>query len=296
MDHNSDDVNFRAPFLGLIAGTFLLGLTMVKAWQYFLHYPGDSRKKKVTVCAVCLLDFLHFGFSVTMTYSSLTSSKKCADPKVLWSWKAMVIAKALLTILVQGFYLQIVWVLAGSIVMRTIYRAFSISVLTYAIGLVVAFCTYLREVSRISSFPKSFEIFIYIGFVSTAIIDCCIAILMSVVLFQNGAGTTKRGKKIITCLVIFFGGTGALTAIFAVTSMSLYTASKSSLLYLATELWVSRIYAISILTLFNSKSYFKKALEGTVEISIPSALVFPNRTQEDDGRQTSLSHTPASGC
>ncbi|KAF4610604.1 hypothetical protein D9613_006482 [Agrocybe pediades] len=283
MDHNSDDVNFRAPFLGLIAGTFLLGVTMLKAWQYFLHYPGDSRKKKVTVCAVCLLDFLHFGFSVTMIYSSLTSSKKCADPKVLWSWKAMVIAKALLTILVQGFYLQIVWVLAGSIVMRTIYRAFSISVLTYAIGLVVAFCAYLREVSRISSFPKSFE---------------------------NGAGTTKRGKKIITCLVIFFGGTGALTAIFAVTSMSLYTASKSSLLYLATELWVSRIYAISILTLyvftftglpgnkriicrFNSKSYFKKALEGTVEISIPSALVFPNRTQEDNVRQTSHSQTPA---
>ncbi|KAF9554331.1 hypothetical protein CPC08DRAFT_766789 [Agrocybe pediades] len=272
MDLDSS-VNLRAPFLGFAAGAVLLGVTILQAWQYYINYWHDSKSRKIIIGLVCLLDGLHFAFSSTMMYSTFTSTQKYADPNVVWSLKALATVKVLLMVLVQGYYLHLIWVLAGSLVMK-MELSFSVFAFAYALGIAATFLTFLERISNVSDFPISFERMIYIGFGSSAMIDCGISIIMSLILFKNSTSISKRSNGVVTYMVVFFAATGVLTALAAIATVGLYTANRSSVLYLGIEFSVSRLYANSILALFNAKSSFKKRLEGSGDFYIPSALVF----------------------
>ncbi|KAF4610607.1 hypothetical protein D9613_006481 [Agrocybe pediades] len=309
MDLDSS-VNLRAPFLGFAAGAVLLGVTILQAWQYYINYWHDSKSRKIifgTSCAHVLSLLLPshqymipesdtddvfmrasqparrltfcvlFDDDVLDIYEYTEEFEVGYDVGRAFMWsillKALATVKVLLMVLVQGYYLHLIWVLAGSLVMK-IELSFSVFAFAYALGIAATFLTFLERISNVSDFPISFERMIYIGFGSSAMIDCGISIIMSLILFKNSTSISKRSNGVVTYMVVFFAATGVLTALAAIATVGLYTANRSSVLYLGIEFSVSRLYANSILALFNAKSSFKKRLEGSGDFYIPSALVF----------------------
>ncbi|KAF8970834.1 hypothetical protein BDZ97DRAFT_1788953 [Flammula alnicola] len=187
-------------------------------------------------------------------------------------------------VLVQSFYLRLIWVLAGNIMLnQTISRVIkSLSLLTflYAIGVAIAFLSYV-----LFSFSVSFEKMLYVAFGSTAVIDCGVAAVMSLVLVQTRSQASHTSTNVINYLVTFFVATGFLTAVAAVLTIVLYIVRPSTVLYLTVEFSVPKLYANSILAMFNAKSRMQKHMNTTEELKVPSVLFFGDAPagNEEDG-------------
>ncbi|KDR71922.1 hypothetical protein GALMADRAFT_229418 [Galerina marginata CBS 339.88] len=280
MDMDAID-NLRVPFLGFLAGSVLFGVTLLQAYQYFWNYGQDSKGRKVTVSR--LLDCLHFAFSSVLMYGSLTSAARYTNETVIWCAPAMAVAKTLLLIFVQSYYLYLIWILAENILIKRglsrAIKSFSIITFLYAIGALLGFSVspFLGQVVNIFSFSLSFEKMLYVAFGSTAAIDCGIAAVISVVLYNSSSASASfkgRGGGIVHDLILFFIGTGVLTAISAIITITLYASNPSSVLYLALEFSVPRIYANSLLALFNAKTRLKEKMDPSVDLRVSSFLIF----------------------
>ncbi|KAF8152598.1 hypothetical protein B0H34DRAFT_122446 [Crassisporium funariophilum] len=262
-----------AAFLGFTAGSILFGITILQAFQYFTTYVGDSRSRKQFVALICFLDTLHSSISTYMMYTMLVNPT--GDPTsgfaVVWSFKAVGTIQTVVVILVQSFYLYQIWRLTGNfIINRNFSRFVKVSVWTvfcYAIAMGAVFLVHLEKVKTILSFGGGFQNIIYLGLGSTAFVDCGIAIIMSSTLYMSGT-KTKRSEDIIKTLILYFVGTGVLTAIAAIIALILYTVRPNTLLYLSVEFSIIRLYANSILALLREK------MNATVELRMPSALLF----------------------
>jgi len=149
-----------------------------------------------------------------------------------------------------------------------------LTVLLYALSVAAVFLVHLEKVTTILSFSGNFQNIIYLGLGSTASIDCGIAAIMSAVLHHSSRMTSKRSIELIKSLVVYFVGTGFLTAIAAVLAMSLYIARPNTLLYLSIEFSIIRLYVNAILALFNSKSRLQKKMDDSVELRISSMVLF----------------------
>ncbi|KAF8964386.1 hypothetical protein BDZ97DRAFT_904463 [Flammula alnicola] len=113
----------------------------------------------------------------------------------------------------------------------------------------------------------------FIGFGSTALIDCAIAATMSFLLFKTSSGNSKKSRSVVRFLVMFFIGTGLLTAMAAIATIA-YVSRPSTVLYLGIEFSVPRLYANSILAMFNSKERLLKKMQATTELQLSSKLLF----------------------
>ncbi|KAF5319588.1 hypothetical protein D9619_008375 [Psilocybe cf. subviscida] len=83
-----------------------------------------------------------------------------------------------------------------------------------------------------------------------------------------------KSRGVVRFLVLFFIGTGVLTAITATSTIIVYLTKPSSVLYLAIEFSRPRLFANSILAMFNSKARLRKRMQATSELKIPSILLF----------------------
>ncbi|KDR71921.1 hypothetical protein GALMADRAFT_143678 [Galerina marginata CBS 339.88] len=279
--------NIRAPLFGFVIKSVLFGMTILQAYQYFMNYVNDSRTRKLTIVAVCSLECIHFAFSSKMMYSSLLPSSKDASTNIVWCMKVLTTVKTMLMLLVQSFYLYLVWILADNMTLkRELVRLLrSISVLTFffTVGVGVAFLAYLEQTGNIFNFSMAFEHVIYISVGSAAAVDCVISAIMSFVLFNAASRTGgKRSGNVVNDLVLFFVGTGMLNAISKILIIALYASNPSSVLYLAVQFSIPSLYANSILALFNAKSRLKEKMDASVELRVSSALFFGDALEAED--------------
>jgi len=223
---------------------------------------------------------LHFVFSTALIYSSLTSSPRFNNGGLVWILKAMLSFKAALLVLVHSFYLRLIWVLAkGSFMnpkMSHIIKFFSIITFSYILLVVAAFLAYLEQIDNFSNFSVSFERMFTFACASTCGIDFCIVTMVSFILWSSRSSKVRRRQKVdvVNYLITFFVGTGLLTSITAVLGPVLYASSPSSTIYLAIDFVLPNLYANSILALFNSKSRLKGKMDASVDLHMPSALIF----------------------
>ncbi|KAF8803282.1 hypothetical protein BYT27DRAFT_7195886 [Phlegmacium glaucopus] len=283
-----NEKDLGAAFFGFVAGTVLFGITISQAFQYFMKYASDRKYRKQFVMYICFLDALHFALSTYMMYCLLVipTENEISGTRVVWSFKAVGTIQTVVVISVQYFYLYQIWTLSGiQTIHRNIGRFVRVSVLTvllYALGMGIVFLSHLERVTTILSFSGTFQDIIYLGLGSTAFIDCGIAGIMSVVLRKSSRTTSRRSIDLIRFLVLYFVGTGFLTAIAAVLAMSLYIAKPSTLLYLTVEFSIIRLYVNAILALFNSKDRLQKRMDESIELRIPSLLLFGDGVQATD--------------
>ncbi|KDR78663.1 hypothetical protein GALMADRAFT_244138 [Galerina marginata CBS 339.88] len=190
----------------------------------------------------------------------------------------MGITKVLLMVIVQSFYLHLIWVLSSNPTIKKslvqIIRSMSTVILIYALGMGGAFVGHLVGISTIFTFSGPLQIVTYIAHGSAAFIDCSIAAILSFVLFKASGDTawSSRSVSVVRYLVLYFVGMGVLTALTAIIKVILYALKPSSVIYLAIDFSVPSLYANSILALFNAKSRLKKKIDASVGPQISSAL------------------------
>ncbi|KJA16247.1 hypothetical protein HYPSUDRAFT_91423 [Hypholoma sublateritium FD-334 SS-4] len=277
-DENNSREDSGPLFLGFMVGSILFGVALLQAYQYFMNYTRDSKRRKIVVVAAVALDTIHLGFSAVMMYLSLSSPVGLLDNSHLWTLKGFATIKLFLIILVQSYYLSIIWQFASSFPLHRILskaiKTISIILFLYAIGMGIVFLTYLERDKRFFDFSKPFQTVIFIAFGSTAVIDSAIAGTLSFLLLKTDPGRHTKSRGVIKFLVLFFIGTGLLTAIMAVTTISVYAARPSTALYLSIEFAVPRLYVNSILAMFNSKAGLQKRMNATSELKLSSLLLF----------------------
>ncbi|KAJ3515210.1 hypothetical protein NLJ89_g1910 [Agrocybe chaxingu] len=258
------DTTLGAAFFGFCAGAILFGITLRQAYQYYTTNLHDSIVRKLIIAIVCLLDASHLVFSMYMVYSFIIQllGYSEAEVKVLWSLKALATTQTILIVFVQGYYLSQIWRF---------------------------FLSQLQKVVDILSFSSGFEYVVYLGFGTTALIDCAIAVAMCLLLHKSSAGTL-RSETVLESLIQYFIGTGLLTSFAAIMVIVLYIARPRTLLYLGMEFSVTRLYANSILAMFNARQRLRGRFDESIEIKLPSNVFFG----EPDSMAQSLIGTPFS--
>ncbi|KDR68613.1 hypothetical protein GALMADRAFT_283040 [Galerina marginata CBS 339.88] len=286
-------------FPSFILATVLFGVTLLQTYQYFLHYRQDRNMRKFVVIMACVLDSIHFLCSVTMLYPPASTRIRYANKIPLWSLKIMGTAKTLLVVLIHSYHRFMIWTLADKVAVKQkvsrLLKSFSAVTFFYAMVVAVAFIAYLGQTPNISNFPLGFQYLIYIGYGWAAAIDCSIAAAMSILLLLSRPSSPefgdKRSHKVTMYLIYYLIGSGLLTAACSLLVMGLYWWNPSSVLYLAGEFLASRIYANSILALFNSKSRMQQVLNSSLEFRVSTALFFgdnANSLLERRGSQKAL--------
>lgn len=273
-------MTFGAAFYGYTIGAALFGITITQAYHYFMtSFKYGHKWQHYVVIGILILDTLHFGFAIHMMYTYMISilgdSSVCSE--VVWSLKAMGSVQVFFTIFVQALYLQKIWAFSHNQLLTprfsTILRGVVIGLSLVAIAVGVVFLLELQRIKEITNFDLRFQYVIYVGFGATSLIDMGIAAAMCLMLHKSTAGT-KRSAAIIVTLIQYIVGTGLLTSLGALLIMVLYIAFPKSLLYLGVEYSMTRLYAISVLALYNSQSRLRDKLNETMDLNGASMLYF----------------------
>jgi len=129
------------------------------------------------------------------------------------------------------------------------------------------------QITVFVGFSPAIEFVVYIGFGSTAFVDCTIAAAMCLILHRSNGGT-RRTESVVETLIQYFIGTGLMTSFSAILCIALYVAEPSSLLYFGIEFSMTRLYANSILAMFNARKQLRERLEEPLELKLPSNILF----------------------
>jgi len=166
-------------------------------------------------------------------------------------------------------------------------KVMSCVVYLYAVGISIIYLVHLMQVKTLINFSRGFERMSYIAFGSTAGIDVTIAAFMTFILRKAKPPKNAQTGNVLNELVLFFIGTASITALCAVLVITIYIIRPSTVLYLAVEFSVPRLYANAILIMFNSKAGLRKKMNETPELRIPSEVIFGDGETEDDNVQES---------
>ncbi|CAA7269418.1 unnamed protein product [Cyclocybe aegerita] len=269
-------------FLGYIVGTVLFGITILQVYQYFTNYLKESRLRKLFVIFIFSLDLSHMVIGSKMLYVMMISYGYLPNPddNVITLFKAFSTVQAAMVMSVQGFYTYQIWRLSNNLYLNRVFAHFVKTVIAFTIicgiGVGTAFNLFenREQVRSLHNFTPSEKNVIFLGLATTAFIDSILGVTMAVVLYQSRPDS-RRLVDIIGFLVLFFVGTGLLTAITPLLLLVLYALNPDSMLYISVEFSITRLYANSILALFNAKKKFHKKLETPADLELPaSALLF----------------------
>ncbi|KDR78224.1 hypothetical protein GALMADRAFT_138346 [Galerina marginata CBS 339.88] len=298
-----------AAFFGFSAGAILYGITIRQAYQYYTTSANESVIRKSVIAIVCSLDTFHLVFSMYLVYNLILQllGYSAAGPNVLWSLKVffrMLLVPpfpdqqhlqikgtglgsgalhylsnlmVILIVFVQGFYLFQIWKLSGNMLLARRFahavQFFVIFISLFALAVGIIFFSQLQRIEVILSFSSGFEYVVYLGFGATALVDCAIAAAMCIILHKSSAGT-ERSETVLESLIQYFIGSGLLTSFAAILCIILYVVQPNTLLYLGMEFSVTRLYANSVLAMFNARHNLREKLNETMELKLPSGVFF----------------------
>ncbi|PPQ82286.1 hypothetical protein CVT25_008436 [Psilocybe cyanescens] len=160
----------------------------------------------------------------------------------------------------------------------------------------------------------SIQYVVYLGFGATAFIDCAIAGAMCLILHKSGTGVGGRSEGVLESIIQYFVGSGLTTrysktvrsystcaynshsnsslaailciclariSFLSLTSSGVFNvlhiqfvAQPDTLLYLGMEFSVTRLYANSVLAMFNARRRNNERMNQTIELKFPSGVMF----------------------
>ncbi|KAH9476843.1 hypothetical protein JR316_0010759 [Psilocybe cubensis] len=312
-----------AAFFGFSAGAILFGITIRQAYQYYATsgtQDGIQRKLivRMPLCSLCLISAsANVGAVIVRLHlhgkSSFASEAASASDKTVSSSLLDTLHFVFSMYLVYNLILQFVG-FAGSAskvlcplhprAPRTLRRAFGIlhrpayvghkrlkltnTFLTLSIPshqllplADMAPCGDQQTIQQISSFSSGFEYVVYLGFGATAFIDCAIAAAMCLILHKSSAGVGERIDHKLRRDFMHKSGKYHIHILHL--DKRTFVAQPDTLLYLGMEFSVTRLYANSVLAMFNARRRNNERMNKTIELKFPSAVLF--------GEPGTMSHT-----
>ncbi|KAF9033518.1 hypothetical protein BJ165DRAFT_1598721 [Panaeolus papilionaceus] len=277
-----------AIFFGFIVGCAMFGKNKFRSYRYFVDYRKDSLKRRLFATFLVLLDASYFALSISLVRSfmglgqerGVSSTALTRSSMMVRTFRAMGTIKyrrAISAAILCDHHLEVCQrrhkirdsesaTHQGDVIVHTDASSWLFT------GHVVG--------------PTRSRMTVCAG-VSTALIDAFLAILMCISLNQGmSTMTMPRTRNVIRVLVRCFLTTGLSTSFAALSSALLFTLRPDTLLYFAVDIWIIQLYVNAILTLFNAKKTLHKRMEETIELDIPSRLLFGGDDGGADGESS----------
>ncbi|KAF9559240.1 hypothetical protein CPC08DRAFT_709010 [Agrocybe pediades] len=280
--------NIGTAFIGFLIGSVLFGIVTFQTYRYFRQYPDDPKIRKVYALSVFILHLIYFVFSATVMYTSIVNSTQAGNRRFSWAVKATQIAKTIMMLWVQGFYIRLIWIVSQNLLVdgkeMKVIRGMTGLIFGYAIVIGGAYLAYMIEVSKLFMTNSGhMQFIIYVAHASIAVIDCTIAGVLSYILYKTMGQNEdskilnkSRTTAVIRYLSYQFIATAMLTGLTTITTVSLYVAKPSSAVCLAIDFSVPGLYANAVLNLLNAKKRLSEKMKGTIDVKVSDALFLDN--------------------
>ncbi|KAL4071815.1 hypothetical protein J3A83DRAFT_4400422 [Scleroderma citrinum] len=258
----------QAPLVGSFISLIFYGISCVQTFFYFQTYPNDRKLLKWMVAVIWILESVHSGFIISFNNSYFING--FSDPAIfehiIWDFMVNIEIGFIIILIVNLFFIWRVWMLSR--------RAWVIVLLLF---LVIApygvYCQELVFLTYSILMPAVLaSVSILIGFFdntwtsfmehalaiaaasmgATVLADTLIASTLAYYLYSRRAQSSTR---MVTRLLAYVVGTGALTSIFSVIELICILSSPNTLLSLLFELIQVKIYANSALLSLNLRQY-----------------------------------------
>ncbi|KAI0049075.1 hypothetical protein FA95DRAFT_962839 [Auriscalpium vulgare] len=253
-------------YIGILASAALWGVTTLQTWYYYREYPKDPWHFKALVAVVFVLDTFHQILIAHTGYTYLVTH--FFDPQflghIVWSIVTEVIPAAIVSFIVQCFFISRIWILSKKNVV--VVGVVSLFVLVQLVVTIVylakafTFSTY-AELATIKGWSMSIN-----G--TTVASDTSIALVLCYLLRNSRTGF-RRSDTLINKLILFTVNTGLLTSIDAVCSLATIAALPNTFVYISFFFAQSRLYSNSLMATLNARNHLRNdTTNGSSSISL----------------------------
>ncbi|KAJ3568018.1 hypothetical protein NP233_g5981 [Leucocoprinus birnbaumii] len=264
--HDHDSTPLAAPFIGFIVGTVEYAL-------HFLSYHLIQALRTLDALHFILGAILMYAFLITNSGSVATSTKNtCCELLPIWlstgsnHW----ISSPGGNIGADRFYLERIYRFSKNPILNGEKFRFFIKVAltviaSAAVSIGIAFAYEVQRVTEIPRLGGNLQWLIYLGYIAIASIDFSITVMMCYVLYKNRLEIginhiSRHSNRLLSNLISYALATGLVTTLFAVLGLMLYIARPDTFLYISVMFCITRLYANSMLAMFNVRKRLSSGL------------------------------------
>ncbi|KAF8981501.1 hypothetical protein BDQ17DRAFT_859802 [Cyathus striatus] len=263
--------------LGALFNYALYGILSAQVFFYSLTFPNDPKRNKVLVYSVYLFETLQISLATADIYYWLASGfgdVPRLDNIYISAFDTPIMC-GIVSFVVQSWFCYRIWVLCGKryvwwsslifLVSKLYgicrYRTISINVCFRY--LLLKLVLLLLEVPRgifkaISLRPMTlWSLYTYMWFVGSATADILIAGTMAYLLLQARAKDNSPLDGILIKLVTLVMETNALTASFALLSLTIFLAAPKTNWFTCPIMIIGKLYSNTLLVSFNNRSFLR---------------------------------------
>ncbi|KAJ6556526.1 hypothetical protein DFH09DRAFT_1164697 [Mycena vulgaris] len=276
--------------IGVILGTFLLGIETLQTFNYYRQFPDDSVLLKTTVAVLWLLALghtvcaLHVIYSMTVTFYGDTPTEHILNPPR--SLGGIIVSAAITNCVVQIFFGNRIRVLSGD--SRMAFLCFFLSFLRFLFetGLVVAFWV---TGSGFPALQSSLRWEMTTASAIGPVIDGVIATWMCYCLWhlRGSESNFERMRQVLDTLILWTVETTIITSLAGIIQLILFLA-RSDLSFIVFFLIQPKLFSNSMLAVLNGRVRFR-AQSPAGGITASEALAFTSSgttTEPQGGRRT----------
>jgi len=245
------DNTIGAMFLGIVAATFLFGITTLQTYWYYHTYPNDSILHKCSVTILWILDWFHLVLVVHATYTYMVTGfgNSLGLLDITWSIKLQASVTVLIILIVHSLYAIRVWLLGGYHRGVLGYIVASVVAAGFAIGIVLAYSIY-----TVKTYPDLEKIawIINAALGTSTSIDFVIAAAMCYYLRKSKGSITRLNSR-IAIIMQYSLSSGLLTSAFSLSAMFTYILLPNTFVFLAIEFLLTKLYVNSFIAMLNAR-------------------------------------------
>lgn len=254
------NATFGAALIGMVAAALLFGVCNLQLYIYYQKYPKDWILYRASVAIIWILDGINLGLVVHCLYHYLISSfgDYAALGVIVWSFKLQVTTNVIIVVIVHILYSLRVWRLNSRATLLPILL-FLIVIAGAGVGVALIVETY--KTNLFSDMARAKWV-IYASYASAAFVDCAIAGTMSYYLYGSRTEFATTNSK-ISALILWTLSTGLVTSVCSLCALVVYAALPSTLVFLAFEFVLAKLYFNSLLAMLNDRKRINDGSNGT---------------------------------
>ncbi|KAF8981702.1 hypothetical protein BDQ17DRAFT_850881 [Cyathus striatus] len=242
--------------LGALFNYALYGILSAQVFFYSLTFPNDPKRNKVLVYSVYLFETLQISLATADIYYWLASGfgdVPRLDNIYISAFDTPIMC-GIVSFVVQSWFCYRIWILCGKRYVWWSGLIFLISA-TQACAAIAGGAK--GHIQGHFSQAHDFMELIYMWFVGSATADILIAGTMAYLLLQARAKDNSPLDGILIKLVTLVMETNALTASFALLSLTIFLAAPKTNWFTCPIMIIGKLYSNTLLVSFNNRSFLR---------------------------------------
>ncbi|TFK42305.1 hypothetical protein BDQ12DRAFT_719191 [Crucibulum laeve] len=245
------DNTVGAAFLGVVAASFLFGVTTLQAYWYYHSYPRDTLLHKYSVAILWGLDTFHLFLTIHAVYTYVVKGfgNTAGLVHILWSIQLQISVNVVMILMVHTLYALRVWRLGGY---HHGFLGYIVALVVsggFGIGIALAY-----EMYTVDTYPELERIswVINSSLAAVTVIDFVIAAAMCYYL-RKSKGAASRLSSRISVVIQYTLGSGLLTSACSLSAMFTYILLPNTFIFLGVEFLLTKLYVVSFLAMLNAR-------------------------------------------